>query len=125
MTFIKKTPPPQFDFSLCQYWGKVEIANVNPGENLSYFSHFSQNIKQVEEFDGVLLACGHHGIPYIPDPWPGQEKFQGKIIHAHSYKDLTGYEDKVVAVVGIGNSACDIAVDISRVAKQVNFRKST
>uniref|UniRef100_A0A914CC84 Flavin-containing monooxygenase n=1 Tax=Acrobeloides nanus TaxID=290746 RepID=A0A914CC84_9BILA len=79
----------------------------------------SQDIKQVEEFDGILLACGHHGIPYIPDPWPGQEKFQGKIIHAHSYKDLAGYEDKVVAVVGIGNSACDIAVDISRVAKQV------
>lgn len=30
-----------------------------------------------------------------------------------------GFEDKVVAVVGIGNSGGDVAVELSKVAKQV------
>ncbi|GMR62922.1 hypothetical protein PMAYCL1PPCAC_33117 [Pristionchus mayeri] len=72
-----------------------------------------------EIFDGVLLCTGHHTLPYWPQPWPGQQNFQGKITHAHSYKDYKGYDDKVVAVIGIGNSGGDIAVELSKVAKQV------
>uniref|UniRef100_A0A914CYJ3 Flavin-containing monooxygenase n=1 Tax=Acrobeloides nanus TaxID=290746 RepID=A0A914CYJ3_9BILA len=72
-----------------------------------------------EEFDGVLLASGHHTFPYLPEKWTGQDSFKGKVTHAHSYKDHRGYEDKVVAVVGVGNSGGDIAVDLSRIAKQV------
>ncbi|GMT06012.1 hypothetical protein PENTCL1PPCAC_28186, partial [Pristionchus entomophagus] len=72
-----------------------------------------------ELFDGVLLCTGHHTLPYWPQPWPGQKEFQGKIMHAHSYKDYRGNDDKVVAVVGIGNSGGDIAVELSKVAKQV------
>ncbi|GMS92712.1 hypothetical protein PENTCL1PPCAC_14887, partial [Pristionchus entomophagus] len=60
-------------------------------------------------FDGVLVCTGHHTLPYWPRPWPGQEQFQGKIIHAHSYKDYRGSDEKVIAVVGIGNSGGDIA----------------
>ncbi|EGT34715.1 hypothetical protein CAEBREN_16251 [Caenorhabditis brenneri] len=70
-------------------------------------------------FDGVMLCSGHHAIPYIPAPWPGQEKFKGRIVHSHDYKDQRGYEDKNVVVVGIGNSGGDCAVELSRVAKQV------
>ncbi|KAE9547610.1 hypothetical protein FO519_009180 [Halicephalobus sp. NKZ332] len=70
-------------------------------------------------FDGVLLATGHHAIPNIPDPWPGQDRFQGKLSHSHDYRDHKGFEDKVVAVVGIGNSGGDICVELSRVCKQV------
>ncbi|KAH7717375.1 Protein FMO-1 [Aphelenchoides avenae] len=55
----------------------------------------------------------------MPPPFPGQEKFRGRIIHSHSYKDHKGYEDTTVAVVGIGNSAMDVAVELSRIAKQV------
>lgn len=37
------------------------------------------------------------------------------------FDDLTaGFDDKVVAVVGIGNSGGDIAVELSKVAKQVS-----
>ena len=72
-----------------------------------------------EIFDGVLLANGHHAIPNVPEPWPGQEKFKGRITHSHDYHDHIGFEDKVVAVVGIGNSGGDLCVELSRVAKQV------
>ena len=67
----------------------------------------------------MLLCTGHHTKPYFPGKWPGQDEFQGKISHAHSYKDHRGYEDKKVVVVGIGNSGVDIAVELSRIAEQV------
>ncbi|KAF1753859.1 hypothetical protein GCK72_020416 [Caenorhabditis remanei] len=70
-------------------------------------------------FDGVMLCSGHHALPHIPNPWPGQKQFEGRIIHSHDYKDHRGYEDKVVVVVGLGNSGGDCAVELSRVAKQV------
>ncbi len=50
--------------------------------------------RQKQLFDGVLLAVGHHKTPHFPEPWPGQDDFQGRIIHSHSYKDHVGYEDK-------------------------------
>ncbi|KAE9555224.1 hypothetical protein FO519_001574 [Halicephalobus sp. NKZ332] len=72
-----------------------------------------------EVFDGVLLATGHHATPNIPDPWPGQNKFKGRISHSHDYRDHSGFENKVVAAVGIGNSGGDVCVELSRVCKQV------
>uniref|UniRef100_A0A0N5CH67 Flavin-containing monooxygenase n=1 Tax=Strongyloides papillosus TaxID=174720 RepID=A0A0N5CH67_STREA len=78
-----------------------------------------KNNKKERTFDGVLMCNGHHAHPHFPEPWPGQDKFQGKIIHSHSYKDHKGYEDKTVVVVGIGNSGGDIAVELSRIAKEV------
>lgn len=74
----------------------------------------------MEKFDAVLVCTGHHTQPYIPPPWPGQEKFCGKIIHVHSYKDHRNYEDKIIAIVGVGNSGIDVAVELSRIGKQVN-----
>lgn len=72
-----------------------------------------------EIFDGVLVCSGHHAIPHWPKPFPGQNEFKGRIVHSHDYKDHKGYEDKVVVVVGIGNSGIDVAVEQSRIAKQV------
>jgi len=51
-----------------------------------------QNKKEI--FDCVLLAQGHHAKPKIIS-FPGQELFQGKIIHSHEYKDSKNFEDKV------------------------------
>ena len=49
------------------------------------------------------------------------DKFQGKIVHSHDYKDYRGYEDKRVVVVGIGNSGGDVTVELSRIASQVKI----
>uniref|UniRef100_A0A914DFC5 Flavin-containing monooxygenase n=1 Tax=Acrobeloides nanus TaxID=290746 RepID=A0A914DFC5_9BILA len=78
-----------------------------------------QGQKQQEEFDGVLLATGHHAKPYYPEKWHGQDSFKGKIIHSHDYKSSKGYDDKVVVVVGIGNSGGDVAVELAKICKQV------
>jgi dimethylaniline monooxygenase (N-oxide forming) len=39
--------------------------------------------------------------------------------HSHSYKDPYPFKDKVVVLVGIGNSAVDVATEVSRWAKAV------
>ena len=72
-----------------------------------------------EEFDGVMIATGHHNTVNEPR-FPGQEKFKGTVTHTHSLKSAKGFEDKNVVVVGIGNSGGDAAVEVSMVAKQVS-----
>lgn len=62
-------------------------------------------------FDYLLVASGHHWNPNMPNI-PGN--FTGEIIHSHYYKTHLPYKGKRVLVIGAGNSACDIAVDISR-----------
>ncbi|KAL5017097.1 hypothetical protein ScPMuIL_006686 [Solemya velum] len=71
-----------------------------------------------ETFDGVMVCTGHHSYPHIPD-FPGMDKFKGKVIHSHSYRKNDEFKDKNILIVGIGNSAVDIAIDTSHVASQV------
>uniref|UniRef100_A0A8C8ZEF3 Flavin-containing monooxygenase n=1 Tax=Prolemur simus TaxID=1328070 RepID=A0A8C8ZEF3_PROSS len=71
-------------------------------------------------FDGVLVCSGHHTDPYLPlQSFPGIEKFEGCYFHSREYKSPEDFLGKRVIVVGIGNSGVDIAVELSRVAKQV------
>src|SRR3954470_749232 len=66
-------------------------------------------------YGAVLVANGHHWDPRWPDPpFPGE--FGGRVMHAHDYKNANGMEDENVLVLGIGNSATDIAVETSRVS---------
>jgi dimethylaniline monooxygenase (N-oxide forming) len=69
-------------------------------------------------YDALLVANGHHWDPLMPDPpFPGSSTFAGEQIHAHHYKSKDALRGKVVVVVGMGNSAMDIAVESSEVAK--------
>ena len=68
-----------------------------------------------QEFDYVMVANGHHSVPRHPE-WSGD--FGGRYLHAHSYKNSRGFEGEKVLVVGAGNSGCDCAVEISRVAEK-------
>ena len=65
-----------------------------------------------------MVANGHHWDARWPEPpFPGQEEFTGEQMHVHDYKTPEVLEDKRVVVLGIGNSATDIAVEASRVAE--------
>lgn len=52
-------------------------------------------------------------------PAKGIEKFKGQYFHSRQYKSPEGFEGKRILVVGIGNSASDIAVELSKKAAQV------
>ncbi len=77
----------------------------------------------VRHYDALLIANGHHWDPRWPEPhFPG--KFDGMEMHSHFYIDPEEPHDlrgKNVVVVGMGNSAMDIAVELGRpgVANQV------
>ncbi|MFE5208710.1 flavin-containing monooxygenase [Streptomyces sp. NPDC056600] len=66
-------------------------------------------------YDAVVVANGHNWDPRLPEPgYPGT--FDGVQMHAHDYRDPEIFRDRHVLVVGMGNSAMDIAVDASYVA---------
>jgi dimethylaniline monooxygenase (N-oxide forming) len=68
-------------------------------------------------YDNVVVANGHHWDPRWPEPsYPGAETFPGDQLHAHYYRTPDVLAGKRVLVLGIGNSASDIAVESSRVA---------
>jgi dimethylaniline monooxygenase (N-oxide forming) len=82
----------------------------------------------VEERDGgreshryraVLVANGHHWDPRWPEPpFPGSAEFEGEQIHVHHYREPELLEGRRVLVLGIGNSATDIAVEASRITEK-------
>jgi cation diffusion facilitator CzcD-associated flavoprotein CzcO len=70
------------------------------------------------EYDDVIVCNGHHWDPRMPEPaFPGSDEFEGEQIHSHYYKDESQLVGKDVVVLGMGNSAMDIAVDASYHAK--------
>ncbi|MFZ5845821.1 flavin-containing monooxygenase [Nocardioides pakistanensis] len=74
---------------------------------------------ELHHYERVIVANGHHWDPRWPEPsFPGSETFPGVQMHAHYYKTPHLFEGKRVLVLGIGNSATDIAVESSRVAEE-------
>ena len=76
-------------------------------------------------FDFLVVANGHHWDPRLPD-FPGE--FTGTTMHSHHYidprtpLDLTGTR---IMVVGLGNSAADITVELSSKALDNQVTLST
>ncbi|MGV9669100.1 MULTISPECIES: flavin-containing monooxygenase [unclassified Gordonia (in: high G+C Gram-positive bacteria)] len=76
-------------------------------------------------FDLLVVANGHHWDPRYPD-FPGE--FAGITMHAHHYIDPRTPHDfsgKRILVVGLGNSAADIAVELSSKALDNELTLST
>ncbi len=74
---------------------------------------------ETNRYRAVVVANGHHWDPRWPEPpFPGAEEFEGEQIHVHHYREPEVLEGKRVLVLGIGNSATDIAVESSRIAEK-------
>ena len=73
--------------------------------------------RETNRYRAVLVANGHHWDPRWPEPaFPGAEEFGGEQIHVHHYREPDILPGKRVLVLGIGNSATDVAVESSRIA---------
>lgn len=59
----------------------------------------------------VVVATGPFSRPVNIDI-PGIEKFSGKVLHSQQYTTGALYKGQKVLVVGFGNSACEIALDL-------------
>jgi thioredoxin reductase len=72
---------------------------------------------RTEVFTDLVVCNGHHWNPR----WPEYEgTFTGDYIHSHHFKKAEPFTGKRVLVIGGGNSACDVAVETSRVSKKTS-----
>ena len=60
-----------------------------------------------EEFDNVICASGHFSTPSVPY-FEGINTFNGRVMHAHDFRDALEFKGKDVLVVGRSYSAEDI-----------------
>ena len=68
---------------------------------------------ETRSYTDLVVANGHHWSPRLPD-YPGE--FAGELIHSHDYVnpfEPVEMRGKRVIVVGMGNSAMDIASELS------------
>lgn len=60
----------------------------------------------------VVLATGKYHTPVVP-PWPGLSGFTGQVVHSGDFRNAWPFRGRDVLVVGAGNSAADIAVQLA------------
>lgn len=91
---------------------ETEVRRAEPREGGGWT--ITTDAGEVLEFDFLVVGNGHHWDPRYPD-FDGE--FEGETLHSHHYLSPTEpleLTDKRVLVVGIGNSAVDIASELSR-----------
>jgi cation diffusion facilitator CzcD-associated flavoprotein CzcO len=79
---------------------------------------------RAELFDSLLVCSGHHREAFVP-AYPGT--FSGRIVHSSAYKRPDPFRGQRMLVVGAGNSAADIAVDVASLASRaaLSMREGT
>ena len=60
-----------------------------------------------ESFDYLVVACGHFSTPNVPY-YKGFETFNGRILHAHDFRDAGEFKDLDILILGTSYSAEDI-----------------
>jgi cation diffusion facilitator CzcD-associated flavoprotein CzcO len=71
--------------------------------------------EKTEIFSHLVVCNGHHWKPRLPQ-YPGN--FTGNFMHSHEFKHAKPFVGQRVLVIGGGNSACDVAVETSRVSEK-------
>ncbi|MFD0860210.1 NAD(P)-binding domain-containing protein [Roseovarius aquimarinus] len=69
--------------------------------------HLPEDHEYTEEFDHVICATGHFSTPNVPE-FKGFDKFQGRILHAHDFRDAVEFKDQDLLIIGTSYSAEDI-----------------
>ena len=93
-----------------------EVTDVAPAADGAWSVTLADG--SVRRYRAVVVANGHLWSPRMAT-FPG--RFDGMVLHSHHYRTPTPFEGQDVLVIGIGNSAVDIAVDLARSAKSVTL----
>ncbi|MBW8750386.1 MAG: NAD(P)/FAD-dependent oxidoreductase, partial [Propionibacteriales bacterium] len=70
---------------------------------------------ETRHYTDLVVANGHHWRPRLPE-WADPEAFAGDLLHSHAYVnpfEPVEIRGRTVVVVGMGNSAMDIASELS------------
>ncbi len=119
---IASYPPRAVLFDYIQ--GRVEKAGVRdwikfrtPVRNVEWddaaktftvTSHDLLNDKvSTEQFDNVVCCSGHFSTPNVPE-FDGLDRFNGRVLHAHDFRDAVEFAGKDILIIGTSYSAEDI-----------------
>ena len=95
-----------------------ERAGGSSGWTVSYDQ---AGVCRKDEFELVVVCIGlYSNQPNMPE-FPGQDQFQGKIVHISDLKTTGLLDGKKVAIVGFGKSATDAAVEAAAVAAETTI----
>jgi putative flavoprotein involved in K+ transport len=98
----------------------VEVRRLDPdGANWRVQTSAGPRLASV-----VVVATGYSRAPHLPD-WPGRDTFPGVLVHSADYRQPAPYRGRHVLVVGAGNSAAEIAVDLVGVGARVDLAVRT
>jgi len=61
-----------------------------------------------QDFDHVVVASGHFSTPNVPF-FEGLDRFGGRVMHAHDFRDALEFKGKDIVIVGTSYSAEDIS----------------
>lgn len=88
----------------------VRMVRYNPERgNFTVTAHDLKNDHMYDEdFDHVVVATGHFSVPNAPE-YPGFDRFNGRVLHAHDFRDAREFIGKDLLVLGSSYSAEDIA----------------
>ena len=85
----------------------------------------SVDVQHTEEFDYVIVATGHFSIPNVPH-FEGIEKFPGRVLHGHDFREAREFRGQDILVIGASYSAEDIALQCHKYgAKSVTMSYRT
>ncbi|HEU5166253.1 MAG TPA: NAD(P)/FAD-dependent oxidoreductase [Chitinophagaceae bacterium] len=125
---ISNLPYKKFDNTIPRYPARQQVVdyledyqkefNIDPVFNTEARSVKKENGYWLTETNNetfrskyVIMATGPFGKPK-PVNFKGMEAFPGKLIHSYAYKTGKDLKGQKVLVVGFGNSACEIAIDL-------------
>ena len=93
----------------CRFRTPVRLVTYN--ENDGKFTVVAEDLiakKMYSEiFDHVIVATGHFSVPNVPY-FAGFDTFNGRLLHAHDFRDAMEFKGKDILVIGTSYSAEDI-----------------
>jgi len=125
---VSNLPYKKFDNTIPQYPTRQQVVDYleDYQKEFKIDPVFNSEARSVKRGDGywltetnnetfrskyVIMATGPFGEPK-PVNFKGMETFPGKLIHSYAYKTGKSFKGQKVLVVGFGNSACEISIDL-------------
>lgn len=125
---LSNLPYKKFNKSVSRYPSRQQVVeylddyqkefNINPVFNTAAKSIKKEGDYWITETNNdsfkskyIIVATGPFGKPKTID-FNGMQTFTGKMMHSYGYKTGRDFKGEKVLVVGFGNSACEIAIDL-------------
>ncbi|MDE0408360.1 MAG: NAD(P)/FAD-dependent oxidoreductase [Alphaproteobacteria bacterium] len=90
---------------------RTTVRRVDYDDATGLFAVTAHNLTTDEEatesFDHVVVATGHFSTPNVPH-FDGLDRFNGRVLHAHDFRDAVEFKDKDILIIGTSYSAEDI-----------------